>query len=96
MRTGSIGISGTATHATIRNCRFMDNISHGLELSEGSSPHLDQCLITANGQTGIAMHSAPGRRPRHCQPVIEDCVIVQNGQAALEGGEAVVVESIIE
>jgi CubicO group peptidase (beta-lactamase class C family) len=96
LRAGSIGISGTTTQATIRNCRMMDNTSHGIELFEGSNPHLNQCLITANGQTGITMHPSSGRRPLFCQPTIEDCVIVQNDQIALEGGEPVIIDSIIQ
>jgi hypothetical protein len=96
IRAGSIGISGTTTQATIRNCRIMDNISHGLELSEGSSPHLVQCLISANGQTGITMHPPSGRRASHCQPTIEDCVIVDNGGLALDGGEPVIVDSVVQ
>jgi hypothetical protein len=97
LRAGSIGISGAATDATIRNCRMMDNRQHGLELFQESSPYLKHCLIMANGQTGITMHDEQGgRAPSQCQPTIEDCVIVQNGDAALEGGEPVIIESIIQ
>jgi hypothetical protein len=96
IRAGSVGISGTATDATIRNCRIIDNLTQGLELSEGSSPHLDHCLITANGQTGITMHPTGGRRATHCQPTIEDCVIVDNGDLALDGGEPAIIDSIVQ
>ena len=83
---------GTAADATLRNCRIMDNVTHGIELFKGSDPHLNHCLITANGQAGIKMHTIGGTRiALHCKPVIEDCTIVDNGQAALVGGEPVIV-----
>lgn len=94
IRTGSIGIKGTETNATIRNCRIMDNATHGLELSEGSSPNLKHCLITSNGQTGITMHAGSGRSK--CEPIIENCIIVYNGQQAISGGEPIIVDSIID
>ncbi|MCP4610572.1 MAG: hypothetical protein GY845_17825 [Planctomycetes bacterium] len=96
LRAGLVGIEGTATNATVRNCRIMDNVTHGIELSQVSSPHLLGCLITANGQAGIKMHATNNRRPLHCKPVIEDCTIVDNGEAALVGGEPVIVDSMIQ
>jgi hypothetical protein len=95
LRAGLVGIEGSTTYATIHNCRIMDNLTHGLELSEESSPHLDHCLITANGQTGITMHSTGGRRATFCQPTIEDCVVVQNGTISIDGGQPVIVDSLI-
>jgi hypothetical protein len=93
IRAGSIGIKGTGTNTTIRNCRIMDNTTHGLELSQGSSPNLQHCLITSNGQTGITMLDGPGRNP--CQPNIENCIIVGNSQADIVGGEPVITDSVV-
>ena len=93
IRAGSIGIKGTGTNATIRNCRIMDNTTHGIELSQGSSPNLQNCMIASNGQTGITMLTGPGRS--NCEPNIENCIIVYNGQQAIDGGEPVIVDSII-
>jgi hypothetical protein len=95
LRAGSVGITGTATNATLRNCRIMDNVMHGVELFEGSNPHFNHCLITANDQTGITMHEWGGRRTIYCEPVIKDCVIVQNGDANIIGGQSVIIDSII-
>lgn len=96
IRAGSVGVSGTATGAALRNCRIMDNTSHGLELFEGGSPHLNRCLITANGGTGITMHETGGRATIFCKPVIENCVIVQNSEESLVGGQPVVTNSIVQ
>jgi hypothetical protein len=95
IRAGSIGIKGTATNAIIRNCRIMDNTNHGLELSQASSPSLQHCLITSNGQTGITMLADSGRN-NNCKPNIENCIIVDNGQANIVGGEPIIVDSIID
>jgi parallel beta-helix repeat protein len=73
----------------------MDNITHGIELFDSSSPILKNCLITANGQTGITMHEAMGRGNPPCAPAIENCIIVNNGNTAIDGGEPVIIESII-
>lgn len=96
LRAGSIGVYGTATDATFRHCRFMDNSSHGMELFDESSPYLVHCLITANGQTGITMHEKVGRDILYCKPVIENCVIVDNGGEGLVGGESVLIDSIVQ
>lgn len=95
LRAGSIGILGTASHASMQNCRIMDNETHGIELFEESNPHLLHCLITANSQSGIVMHAIEGRRPLHCKPIIEDCVVVQNDEADIVGGEPEIIDSII-
>jgi hypothetical protein len=96
LRAGSVGVLGFSTHATLRNCRMMDNVIHGMELYEGSSPHLEHGLITANGQTGITMHETGGRYPVHCEPLIKNCIIVDNGDLALIGGKPEIVDSLIE
>ncbi|MGD8787346.1 MAG: right-handed parallel beta-helix repeat-containing protein [Phycisphaerales bacterium] len=95
IRAGLTGIKGIATNAAIRNCRIMDNATHGIELSEDSNPHLLNCLITSNGQTGITMLRGPGRSSPYCTPLVENCIIVQNGSANIVGGEPVIVDSII-
>lgn len=95
IRTGSVGVTGTGTNATIRNCRIMDNATHGMELFESSSPTLINCLITANEQNGIKMHPAVGRGKPPCAPIIDNCTIVDNGAAAIDGGEPVIIDSII-
>ncbi len=94
LRAGSIGITGTATHALIRNCRILDNVTHGVELFQKSGPTLSHCLITANGQTGITLWRTIGRGNPPCTPLIEDCVIVQNGQANVVGDEPTIINSI--
>jgi Tol biopolymer transport system component len=96
IRAGSVGISGTATDATIRNCRIMDNLTYGIKLTQESKPHLLNCLITANGQTGIIMLPGSGRGSPPCIPVIENCLIVDNGQNSLIGGQSVIINSLIE
>jgi penicillin V acylase-like amidase (Ntn superfamily) len=96
LRAGSVGISGTAAHATIRCCRIMDHAVNGLELWNESHPHLLHCLVTGNGTAGIVMHPAGGRRSGYCRPTIEDCVIVQNGQKAIDGGEPNIIDSIVQ
>jgi nitrous oxidase accessory protein NosD len=98
LRTGSIGISGTITQATIRNCRIMDNISHGVDL-HGASPTLSHCLITSNGGNGLNMQTTrtgTGRQAQtiSCQPVIENCIIVDNSGTAIDGGEPIIIKSI--
>jgi hypothetical protein len=95
LRAGLVGIGGTATDATIRNCRIIDNVIHGLELADASCPLLESCLVTANGQTGITMLRGPGRLSEHCAPIIDKCVIVDNGNAGIVGGEPAIVDSII-
>lgn len=97
IRAGSVGIVGVATHAIIQNCRVMDNSGHGIELSEASSPHLKDCLITANGQSGIFMHGNQqgGRRNPQCEPLIESCTVVDNGGSNLVGGQPVILNSLI-
>jgi hypothetical protein len=96
IRAGLVGITGTATDATLRNCRIIDNVTHGIELSEVSNPILKHCLITANGQTGITMHQSFGRGTLICEPVVENCIIVDNGNAAIDGGEPIIIDSIID
>jgi Tol biopolymer transport system component len=96
IRAGDIGISGSRINAGIFNCRIMDNISYGVELFQESKPHLLNCLITANGHAGIVMLPGSGRGSPPCIPVIENCIIVDNGQAAITGGEPVIVNSLIE
>jgi len=96
-RAGSVGVKGTGTHATVRNCRIMDNLTHGMELSQSSRPHLLGCLITANGQAGIKMHAiTSGRFPLYCEPVLENCTIVDNHEAGIIGGKPVIVDSVIQ
>ena len=95
IRTGTVGVHGTATDAVLRNCRIMDNFTHGMELFQLSSPLLNNCLITANGQTGITMHATVGRGNPTCEPVIDNCIIVDNGNAAIDGGDPVIVDSLI-
>jgi hypothetical protein len=97
LRAGSVGVKGTGTDATLRNCRIMDNLTHGMELSQGSKPHLLGCLIAANGQAGIKMHTiTSGRFPLYCEPVIEKCTIVDNHEAGIIGGKPVIVDSVIQ
>jgi len=96
LRAGLVGVLGSSTHATLRNCRLLDNVTHGMELYEGSNPHLEHCLITANGQTGITMHEHRGRHAFDCEPVIVKCTIVGNGDVALEGGQPVIIDSFIQ
>ena len=96
IRAGSVGITGTTTNATIRNCRIMDNLTHGIELFQESNPHLKNCLITGNSETGIMMHPSKGRGKPPCSPVIENCIIIDNRAAAIEGGEPVIVDSLIQ
>ncbi|MCP4610573.1 MAG: hypothetical protein GY845_17830 [Planctomycetes bacterium] len=97
LRAGSVGITGIATDATIRNCRIMDNVIHGTELAQGSSPHLLGCLITANGQAGIKMHTfTEVRKFLYCEPIIENCYIVDNDVAGIIGGRPVIVDSVIQ
>jgi hypothetical protein len=94
IRAGSIGIKSSAANTTIRNCRIMDNVTNGLELSQGSSPHLQHCLITGNGQTGVTMLAGTSRKV--CKPVIENCIIIQNGSEDIVGGQPVTIDSIVE
>jgi hypothetical protein len=75
----------------------MDNVIHGMHLSEESSPTLRHCLITGNGQTGITMiPNTRGRSVTFCKPVIQDCVIVQNADGDIVGGDPVIINSIIQ
>lgn len=97
LRAGSVGILGMGSAATLKDCRIMDNTLHGLELSNASKLHLKHCLIAANGETGITMHATEGgRRGARCEPLIEDCIIVDNGLTGLVGGQPVIVDSIIQ
>lgn len=96
IRAGEIGISGSHTNVEIFNCRIMDNLKYGIKLTQESKPHLLNCLITANGQTGIIMLPGSGRGNPPCEPIIENCIIVNNGQASITGGEPVIVNSLIE
>lgn len=96
LRAGWVGIEATGTDAVLRNCRILDNLTHGMELFEKSSPTLTGCLITANGGTGITMWPGGGRGNPPCTPLIEDCVIVQNGGPSLAGGEPLIVGSIVQ
>ena len=101
LRAGLAGIAGAATDATIRNCRIMDNLTDGVALSDESNPHLKHCLITANGEHGLTMQThrvGTGRQAREvdCQPVVENCVIVDNSAAAIVGGQPVIIDSLIQ
>jgi hypothetical protein len=73
----------------------MDNLTHGVELSDESNPHLKHCLITGNGETGITMSTNPGRPPKTCKPIIENCIIVDNGQGDIVGGEPTIIDSLV-
>jgi hypothetical protein len=43
------------------------------------------------------MHTITGGRfPRYCEPVLENCTIVDNGEAGIVGGRAVIVDSLIQ
>jgi parallel beta-helix repeat protein len=95
IRAGLSGIAGTSTDVTIRNCRIMDNVNHGLELARRSEPHLLNCLITGNGQAGIMNLANPGRSSSLSAPLIENCVIVQNGSASIVDGQPIIVDSIV-
>jgi hypothetical protein len=96
LRTGSVGIKGTATDSIFRNCRIMDNVTHGIELFKGSKPYLLHCLITANGNVGIKMYATSGRVVRYCEPIIENCYIVDNDEAGIVGGNPLIMDSIIQ
>ena len=96
LRAGSVGIVGTATNATLRHCRIMDNLTHGLELSRASSPYIRHCLITANGETGITMHATGGRHVKYCEPLVENCTIAHNNEAGIVGGRPVIVDSLVQ
>ncbi|MFC1761902.1 right-handed parallel beta-helix repeat-containing protein [Planctomycetota bacterium] len=96
LRAGSVGVSGSATNATLRNCRIMDNVSHGLELFSESHPCLDHCLVSANGETGITMHPGAGRRKPPCMPQFVNCYIVDNSNLSIVGGQPVIVDSLIQ
>jgi len=96
LRAGSVGVTGTATNATLRHCQIMDNLTHGLELSQASSPYLQHCLITANGGTGITMHATNGRRVKYCEPMLENCTIVDNHEGGTVGGRPVIMDSVIQ
>jgi hypothetical protein len=97
LRAGSVGVLGSSTHATLRNCRVMDNVTHGMELFQVSNPHLLNCLIAANGQAGIKMHATTGgRRPLDCEPIIENCYIVDNNEAGIIGGDPVILDSLVQ
>jgi hypothetical protein len=74
----------------------MDNLTHGMELYEGSRPHLLDCLIACNGQAGIKMHATTGRTSQLCEPIIENCYIVDNNEAGIVGGNPVIVDSVIQ
>ena len=97
LRAGSVGVMGMATDAKFRNCRIVDNLTHGMELFQVSKPHLLNCLLTGNGQTGIKMHATTGgRMPLYCQPLIENCTIIDNGEIGIVGGKPVLVDSVIQ
>ena len=97
LRAGSVGIKATATNSTFRNCRIMDNLTHGIELFQASKPHLLGCLITANGQAGIKMHTTiSGRWVLDCEPIVENCFIVDNGEAGIVGGNPIILDSVIQ
>ena len=97
LRAGSVGIKGTATNSTFRNCRIMDNVTDGVELFQSSKPHLLDCLITANGKAGIKMnYTSTGRSILYCEPTIENCYIVGNGEAGIVGGNPVVIDSVVQ
>lgn len=96
LRAGTIGIMGAATNATLRHCRIMDNLTHGVELSQVSSPYLLHCLIVANGKSGILMHATDGRRTKYCEPMLENCTIVDNSEGGIVGGQPVIVDSVIQ
>ena len=97
LRAGSVGVKGTATNSTFRNCRIMDNLTHGIELFQASKPHLLGCLITGNGQAGIQMHDTrSGRWILFCEPTIENCFIVDNKEGGIVGGEPLIVDSVIQ
>lgn len=96
LRAGSVGVTGCSTHATLRNCRIMDNAAHGLELFEGSEPTLEHCLITANTQAGIMMHAGQGRRVSYCKPKLHHCCVLNNGEGSLIGGQPVLIDSFVQ
>ena len=75
----------------------MDNVTHGIELFQTSKPYLFGCLIAANGKAGIKMnYTTTNRGLLYCEPTIENCYIVDNGEAGIVGGNPVVVDSVIE
>ena len=97
LRAGSVGIMGTGTNATIRNCRIIDNVGNGIELSFESKPNLLGSLVTANGGNGIMMHDTTyGRHTLYCEPIIKKCCIVDNEGAGVVGGRPMIVDSVIE
>ena len=73
LRAGHVGITSRATLTMIRNCRIMDNTSHGLELFEERHPLLYHCLITANGQNGVMIHAAGRRTCPHRFNSVRSC-----------------------
>ncbi|MFC1765889.1 hypothetical protein ACFL6U_27910 [Planctomycetota bacterium] len=102
LRAGSIGVLGTNTQAIFRNCRFMDNVTYGMDLI-GASPMLSHCLITANGECGISMQSIPATPGRGggnpeipSEPLIENCFIVDNNDVSIGGGQPIIVDSLIQ
>jgi hypothetical protein len=97
LQAGSVGVMGVATNATLRNCTIMENLTHGIEMFQVSSPHLLHCLIMANGQAGIKMHTTTGGPwPLYCEPIIENCYIVDNYEAGIIGGKPVILDSVIQ
>ncbi|MHC4203661.1 MAG: GLUG motif-containing protein [Planctomycetota bacterium] len=97
LKGGSVGVIGTAANAKLRNCNIMDNLNHGMELFQVSSPHLLDCLIAGNGRAGIKMHATTGgRMPLYCEPLIESCTIIDNGESGIVGGKPVILNSVIQ
>ena len=92
----SQGIYFRGSSSTIRNCCIVDNVEAGIKLSESSNPTIVNCVIAGNGGDGIEMWAAKnGRIIESNFAYVVWCTIIGNGRSGIQGGEPVILNTII-
>jgi parallel beta-helix repeat protein len=92
----SQGIYCRGSSPTIHNCCIVDNVEAGIKLSENSNPTIVNCVIAGNGGDGIEMWAAKnGRIVESNFAFVVWCTIVGNGRNGIQGGEPVILNTII-
>jgi len=96
IRDGTTGVYCWGASPRIVRCVITGHTADGIELENGSKPAFVGCRILGNTGNGILMRPRQvGRRTVYNYPVIEGCVIADNGEDGISGGIPVVTNCTI-
>ena len=93
---GTRGVYCSNSSPEIKNCDIRGNFSSGIHLYYESKPIIKQCRIFANTGSGFDMRfRIDGRFKYFNYPNISNCIITDNGQYGLLGGNPIITNCTI-